>query len=245
VALKTVLTFDDFSPHTIRIPLLEQLLELFRSTGVKGTLFTIPYRLLDHVTAQKYVEHLVDAKATGQEIGLHGFSHVKNEFGFAVPIPYPSLRVQCALLEKGRECLRKTLGESPLGFRAPDYRHSRITLQALQRLGFRYDSSKTVFKPTSAMRFRFRTGFAPKPIKMAGLYEIPVTADYTINLNHDCFARRLARAVGDFNWVRKSRGVFVVNTHLQVAGQLGIEFLRQLINELRGETEFVRLIDLA
>ncbi len=184
------------------------------------------------------------AKLSGHEIGLHGYSHAKNEFGFIVPIPSPSMDVQRKLLRKGRECLMNEIGEEPVGFRAPDYRHSRLTLQALESLGFKYDSSKSVFKPTGGMRFRFRTGISPGPKRIGTLVEIPVTGDYTNSLDRSCFSRRLARAKADFKWVKKRRGVFVLNCHLQVSGTLGIDFLSSLISELRGDTEFVRLRDL-
>jgi len=182
---------------------------------------------------------------SGHEIGLHGYDHAKNEFGFLVPVPLPSLEAQCELLRKGRECLRNEIGESPIGFRAPNYRHSWVTLQALRSLGFKYDSSKTVFKPTGGMRFRVRTGISPKPKRIGGtLFEIPVTGDYTNGLDPSCFSLRLARAKADFEWVKKLNGVFVLNCHPQVSGTLAIDFLRRLINELQKDTEFVRLSDL-
>lgn len=223
---------------------MEELLDLLNGAGIHSTLFVIPHNLSDNASSRKYVDLLVKAKMSGHEIGLHGYSHAKNEFGFIVPVPLPSMEVQCTLLRKGRECLQNEIGESPVGFRAPDYRHSRVTLQALESLGFKYDSSKSVFKPTGGMRFRFRTGISPKPKRIGTLLEIPVTGDYTNGLDRSCFSHRLARAKADFKWVKKLRGVFVLNCHLQVSGTLGIDFLRRLINELHEDTEFVRLRDL-
>ena len=132
--LKLALTFDDLNAFVPRA-LVEDLLDLLIDTGVHGTLFVIPGNPSDRDSPQKCVDLLVRANMSGHEIGLHGYGHEKNEFGFLVPVPLPSVEVQRELLRKGRECLRNEIGESPVGFRAPNYRHSRLTLQALEKSG--------------------------------------------------------------------------------------------------------------
>lgn len=180
----------------------------------------------------------------GNEIALHGYSHKKNEFGFAIPLPLPSLKAQKELLGMGKEYLQNLMGEPPIGFRAPFYRTNNLTAAALASMGFKYDSSKTVFKPAHGTNFRFRTRTSPRLTKIGSIVEIPVTGDYTYSLDDSCFQRRLRQAKRDFNWVKGLDGIFVMNNHLQRSGMLALKFLSALTAELRDETDFVRIMDL-
>jgi len=241
--LRTAITFDDLSSNYVSYSMLEQLLAFLHDVNIPGTLFVIP-KNYDQNSEENYTRLLRKAKICGHEIALHGYSHTKNEFGYLIPIPLPGFERQKKLLRMGKEYLQKCLGESPLGFRAPSYRHSKTTLRALVSLDFKYDSSKTVFKPTHGMRFRFKTSLLPNLTKMGPLFEIPVTADYTYNLDATCFKQLLKLARDDFNWIRGLDGIFVVNNHINRSGTLGFKFLRTLIDESRDETDFVRLKDL-
>jgi hypothetical protein len=83
----------------------------------------------------------------------------------------------------------------------------------------------------------------PRPVKFGSLFEIPVTADYTYNLDCTSLKKRLKQARSDYDWVKALDGVFVVNNHINRSGRRGLEFLRILIDELH-ESDFVRLKDL-
>lgn len=239
--MRTALTFDDLSPNYVTYSMLEQLLDFLRDIEIACTLFVIPGNQSFKV---EYVDLLKKARNYGHEMALHGYRHTNVEFGHIIPIPLPNLERQMELLRMGRKCLQKYTGEIPLGFRAPLYRHSNVTFKALESLGFKYDSSKTIFKPTHGLSIRFRTFLLPKPMKIGDLLEIPVTADYTYNLNVVHFAQLLKHAKADFDWVRELDGIFVLNNHINRSGTIGLKFLHALINEIRHETDFIRLKDL-
>jgi peptidoglycan/xylan/chitin deacetylase (PgdA/CDA1 family) len=221
--------------------MLERLLAFMEDVDIRGTLFVIPQ---NHSSEEGYLRLLKRAKASGHEIAMHGCSHTNNEFGYIIPIPLPTLARQSGLLKIGKQCLEMSLGGRVLGFRAPSYRHSKITFKALERLDFKYDSSKTVYKPTHGFRFRFRTCFPPVLTKIGSLFEIPVTADYTYDLTCVLFPRLLKLAEKDFEWVSSLDGIYVVNNHVGRFGNLGFSFLRALIDKVRPRTDFAKLEDL-
>jgi peptidoglycan/xylan/chitin deacetylase (PgdA/CDA1 family) len=224
--------------------MLEGLLKFLDAVDVRGTLFVIPERLSGKSADEDYAGLLARARAAGHEIALHGYRHSRNEFGYIIPIPLPGFERQRQLLLAGREYLKRSLGERPLGFRAPNYLHNRITFEALASLGFKYDSSRTVFKPTHGIRLRFRTGFLPKVTKVGSIREIAVTGDYGYNLKDDAFKPRLERAIADLCWVKRIGGTFVVNNHIATWGHSGFRFLRALVDAAREETDLVTLREL-
>ena len=249
--MNTALTFDDISPAYVSVQKLEQLIDFLNKINITTTLFVIPNSHGIYPLDEEYVNTLKFAKDSEHEIALHGYKHgrmlnlggiaLKNEFGSLLPIPWPSYEKQKDLIKRGMKCLREKLGEYPVGFRAPSYLHNRKTLRVLKELGFNYDSSKTVFKPAHNCRFRIKTFHAPRPVTIEDITEIPITGDYTYDLNN---YNTLERAVNDFRWVRRLNGVFVVNTHIRNL-YLELDFLRILIKKLAPNTNFLRLKDLA
>jgi peptidoglycan/xylan/chitin deacetylase (PgdA/CDA1 family) len=212
--------------------------------SITSTLFVIPN---DHgISAfnKEFIRLLKLAIDLNHEIGLHGYAHTKNEFGYLLPFPLPTYGRQKELLKKGKDYLREQIGESPVGFRAPGYRHSTTTLKALVSLGFAYDSSETVFKPAYGIRFRIKTFVDPKIYRIKGLTEIPVTGDYIYNLKKFRFSAVLKRAINDFDWVKNFNGVFVLNNHVQCLNRMGFNFLEEMIKRITGKTNFVKLVDL-
>jgi peptidoglycan/xylan/chitin deacetylase (PgdA/CDA1 family) len=242
--MKSAITFDDLNPSYVPYSTLNELLRVLGEANVQSTLFVIPHGLSSSRDRGDYLRLLRNAKALGHEIALHGYRHTGNEFGYMVPIPFPELETQMSLLRMGHHFLKVHFGEYPVGFRAPNYRHSAVTLHALARFGFMYDSSKTVFKPTHGMRFRFRTGIAPRVTKTGPICEIPVTGDYGYNIDKTSFNKHLQRAEADFKWVKQIGGAFVANNHVGPWGPIGLQFLRALIDDLHDETDFFVLRDL-
>lgn len=232
------------NPKYVNSSLLEELLAFLDDVDIRSTLFVIPSGLFAERREDDYVRLLGMAMASGHEIALHGCRHTNNEFGHVLPIPLPGFRRQKELLTIGQEYLRESLGQCALGFRAPQYRHNRMTFNALETLGFKYDSSRTVFKPSHGVRFRFKTRFLPKVTKLGSLCEIPVTGDYAYNLDRGSYEVHLGRAIADFNWTRSIGGTFVVNNHVNRSGRAGLQLLHALIDQLRDETDFVTLRDL-
>ena len=240
--MRTAITFDDLNPSFLPYSEFKGLLSFLEEENIQATLFVIPKGLIDGPI--EYAKLVQRAHELGHEVALHGYSHTKNEFGYILPLPSPTYEKQRELLAKGKNELTRFLGEEPLGFRAPNYRHSGITLRVLKDLGFKYDSSKTVFKPTHGLRYRVKTLTPPKITKVGGILEMPVTADYTFGTDTMGLGTRLKIARKDFDWTKQSGGTFITNNHVDSAKGLVFEFLHSLINDISGDTEFVRLKDL-
>jgi peptidoglycan/xylan/chitin deacetylase (PgdA/CDA1 family) len=252
--LKTAITFDDISPAFIHVSKLKQLIDFLNERNVRSTLFVIPNSRGIFPLNDEFGKLLRVAISSGHEIAMHGYMHTENEFGYTkiaqiFSIPFPRYEKQRELIKRGTEYFRKLIGERPFGFRAPSYQHNNATLRALASLGFKYDSSKTVFKPTHLSYFRLRTFYPPKIIEMQGITEIPVTGDYTYKLkNHPCtcdFQYALYKAICDFKWVKRIQGVFVLNNHVSSQRFDGVlNFLNKIIRKLQQKTEFLTLKDL-
>ena len=71
-----------------------------------------------------------------------------------------------------------------------------------------------------------------------------MTGDYTYNLNKTNFSKALNKAIKNFEWVRNSGGVFVLNNHIQRSESI-FDLLSALHKELAPKTDFIRLRDVA
>lgn len=233
---------------------VEKLLDFLNQRNVASTLFVIPNNLGNFPLNDEFGKLLRFAISKGHEIALHGYMHTKNEFGYTTisqifSIPFPSYEKQKQLIKKSSEYFRKFVGEKPFGFRAPNYQHNNATLRALASLGFKYDSSKTVFKPTYLSYLRLGKFYPPKILEMQGITEIPVTGDYAYRLKEGasakCLQDTLQKAICDFKWVKQIRGVFVLNSHTNSQRLDGVLcFLNILLQKLQRKTDFLTLRDL-
>jgi len=109
---------------------LPRFLELFRTCGVRATLFVVG-RDLEHPA---HADLLKDAIADGHEIANHSMHH---RFGFARL--HPAEQAQ-EILEADR-LIQHHLGLKPVGFRAPGYSVSGSALGILKQHGYLYDAS--------------------------------------------------------------------------------------------------------
>ena len=251
--MDAALTFDDISPDYVSLTKLRQLIDFLSRANIPATLFIIPNSNGSHLLDEEYIDTLKLAQCLGNEIAMHGYKHgrmltlkgiaLKNEFGSLLPIPWPIYEKQKELIRNGIVCFRQKLGDRPVGFRAPSYLHNRVTFRVLKELGFSYDSSRTVFKPTHYSHFRIRTLHTPAPCVIEGIVEIPVTGDYTYGLHNCDLCAVLQRAIYDFRWARDFHGAFVINTHIQNIRR-ELDFLGVLVDRLDSDTTFVRLKDL-
>ncbi len=255
--LYAALSFDDLCSEYFSATKMRVLLDFLKQKDIPSTFFVIP-NFRSHSLTNELRKSLKEIVASGHEVGLHGYTHTlwkgfKGEFGYLSPyefgyllsFPLPKYQKQMELIRMGRRYLRECLDIQPTGFRAPGYRHNLSTLRALANQGFRYDSSKTVFKPAYLSRFRFRTRNKPKPAEIEGLTEIPVVGDYVYNLKKVGFVNTLRQALNDFEWVRALDGVFVVNSHIHYLTEAGMSLLNHLVEKIVERTEFLRLRDLA
>ena len=127
---------DDYKDRIY--PELSCFLDIFKSYGIKATLFVIGK---DIVNEEKR-ELLQRAVIEGHELGNHTYTH---------PKAFGCLGQQNKQLEIARtqDALSKYLGISAFGFRAPNYELDHELIEILKNLGFVYDSSMlpTIFSP--------------------------------------------------------------------------------------------------
>jgi predicted deacetylase len=241
----TSLTFDDVSPEYLTIEKLREFLRQLGDLEVKCTLFVVPTSPNQNQSdIQEFSNILKMAHETGHELGQHGFCHAGNgyfsEFGSLIPLPTPSYQKQHERIQAGMEGIIKSTGVKPVGFRAPYYLHSKRTLKALSDLGFRYDASKTLFKPAHSGGLRFKTMSSSKPFHVGNLIEMPTSGDYT--LTHGDTDVSLKVAMQNFELVKKDAGVFVLNSHPNKVDLPDLfAFLKLFIEKVRDKTEFMPL----
>ena len=84
-------------------------------------------------TAEHYPETVNSIVEAGHEIALHGYLHEKPNTLSAHEEEYWFMR--------GLDAIRSVTGVQPRGFRAPNYRFSKHTINYLTREQFLYDSS--------------------------------------------------------------------------------------------------------
>lgn len=228
--MHTILTFDDISPLYISKQKFLGLLKTLDEINLKGTFFVVPKHIENLKEDDDFLIYLKNSIDKGHEIAMHGYEHKKNEFD-------GSYEKQIKIISKGLSIFENKLNINIFGFRAPFYRINNKTLRALKKLNFKYDSSKTVYKPTHS-RFRFRM-YSSYPVMEEGILEIPVYGDYTYNLTE--FKNSLKRALNDFDFLGVD-GIFVINNHIKRSEYF--KFLKSFFMYVSHRTNFLRLIDL-
>lgn len=103
-----------------------RILALLAHHEVEATFF------VPGVTAERWPGPVQKILEAGHEVALHGHSHRR--------LPGMPGGEQIADLERGLAALAR-LGVEPVGYRAPYWQLTRITLDALPQHGIRYDSS--------------------------------------------------------------------------------------------------------
>ncbi len=107
----------------VAVPLI---LELLERHGLRQTFF-VPGRV-----AERYPERVREILAAGHEVGHHGYTHTS-------PANL-SPQDEEAELVRALEVLRG-LGAEPTGYRSPSWEFSPVTIELLQKHGFRYSSN--------------------------------------------------------------------------------------------------------
>lgn len=109
---------------------LPRLLDMYDKYNVKATFF-----VLGQLAELKpnIVKQIV---AHNQEVGSHGYQHNR-----ARAFDVMSLNEQIAELRKSKDILEQICGAEVVSFRAPALRVNQYTPDALQEVGFKFDSS--------------------------------------------------------------------------------------------------------
>jgi peptidoglycan/xylan/chitin deacetylase (PgdA/CDA1 family) len=106
---------------------LPRILALLAGEGVEATFF------IPGVTAERHPDELRPIAAAGHEVGHHGHAHRR--------LDGMSDAEQRADLEDGVAAIRALTGAAPLGYRAPCWELTPLTLRLLGERDFAYDSS--------------------------------------------------------------------------------------------------------
>jgi len=136
--------FDDFSPFSNQ-PLERRIIEALAAHNCRATVGVIPFGRKDGQLVgltKDRADHLLDAVTRGTvEIALHGFSHQRRG---TVPHDKPTefsglaFAEQLELITRGLQRLKEIFGERISGFIPPWNSFDAATLDALERLPFRY-----------------------------------------------------------------------------------------------------------
>jgi len=142
---------------------LRNLLTFLDRNQVKATLFTVASDLED----PHKLELLKEAAYRGHEIASHSLTHAD--------FKDLSLQQKKREIAESRERLEKGLNTAVRGFRAPNYRIDRDTLELLEACAFEYDSS--LFPTTeSAKKIQVPVvkKYPYKPLYGSPIFEIPL-----------------------------------------------------------------------
>jgi peptidoglycan-N-acetylglucosamine deacetylase len=130
------LPHHDDGPDPIYEVALPRFLEAMDHLGIKATLFVIG-RDLENPRHQTLIEQ---ASAAGHEIANHSYSH-----DYALSRWTPAQIKED--IRQAHVLIQNTTGTPAVGFRAPGYNQSESLFDAIEDLGYLYDSS---FFPTPA-----------------------------------------------------------------------------------------------
>lgn len=174
--------------------------------------------------AERHPDVIAAIADQGHEIAHHGYLH-ENVTGLTE-------EEERAVLERGIEAIRRTVGLHPVGYRSPSWELTERTLALLDEFGFRYSSNlmshflpwlhpetQVIELPVSwllddAPYFLFRTGPGSRPIQPADV--------------------AFRAWVEDFQGIYRFGGLFNLTMHPQLIGRPGrILMLERLIEHLQ------------
>ena len=118
------------NPDPVLESSIPRYLDLFDKFDIKATFFLIGR---DGEISEK-AKLIRELSKAGHEIANHTYSH---HFGFRKC----SWQQKLAEIRKGSEIIEKITGKKPTGFKAPGYDFDGNTLLALEKEGYKYDSS--------------------------------------------------------------------------------------------------------
>jgi peptidoglycan-N-acetylglucosamine deacetylase len=216
---------------------LPRLLALLRREQIPATFF-VPGWVVDHYPAA------IDAiLQEGHELAHHGYHHI--------PPASQSPADEEAALVAGSEAIRKASGHAPVGYRSPSWEFSAVTLQLLERYGFRYSSNcMDDDRPYIHERDGRATGLVELPVQWL-LDDFPY---FGVNPQRGMLGQTppdvaFAAWSTELEGLAREEGAcFVLTMHPQLIGRASrVLLLERLIGFARalGPMEFLRCRDLA
>jgi peptidoglycan/xylan/chitin deacetylase (PgdA/CDA1 family) len=184
---------------------IPKLLELLARYEVKATFFITGWTAEAHPAA---CEAILKA---GHEIGHHGYWHLRPEPG--------DLATMVEEVERGFDALKRVLGVTPIGYRAPSGESFTELLALLRDRGIRYSSSwRDDIRP-----YRHVLPTGPGPIEIPVNYSFD---DWNFGITHRMspralFGREEVLSIwrDEFDQTREWGGVATMIMHPQVSGR--------------------------
>lgn len=218
---------------------LPRLLALLRREQIPATFFVPGW------VVERYPAAIETILQDGHELAHYGYLHI--------PPANQTAAEEEAALVAGNEAIRRASGQLPVGYRSPSWEFSAVTLQLLERYGFRY-SSNCMDDDRPYIHQREREGTA------TGLVELPVQwllddfPFFGVNPQRGmlgqtppevAYAAWSAELAG---LAREEEACFVLTMHPQLIGRASrVPLLERLITFARslGPVEFLRCRELA
>jgi peptidoglycan/xylan/chitin deacetylase (PgdA/CDA1 family) len=215
-----------------------RILDLLSRKGVMATFFVPGH------TAANFPEPVHRILQERHEIAVHGYCH-------ETPVGL-SREEEFDLLERSIAKLRSTLGEGfyPVGYRSPAWDLSPHSIEFLERLGFRYDSSMMAddFRPYHPRRGdhldheRFVRGPETRLIEFPVAWELDdypyfhfMSKPINQGLRSTAEVLSIWREEFDYCHSEVADGVFTLTIHPEICGRgPRVQMLSQLIDHMRG-----------
>lgn len=184
---------------------IPKLLELLARYDVKATFFITGWTVEAHPAS---CEAILKA---GHEIGHHGYWHLRPEPG--------DLATMVEEVDRGFDALKRVLGVTPVGYRAPSGENFTELLALLRDRGIRYSSSwRDDIRP-----YRHVLPDGPGPVEIPVNYSFD---DWNYGITHRMSARSLFGREevlsiwrDEFDQTREWGGVATMIMHPQVSGR--------------------------
>ncbi len=197
-----------------------RILDLLDKWSIRATFFVPGW------VAERYPQAVGEVARRGHEVGMHGYLHER--------VDQLSEDEVEETVVKGKEALRRVVGERSFGYRSPSWEMTRETFGALSWHGASYDSSMMGYD---------------HPYWVGDLPEVPVqwTLDdapffrYT-GLGGDSAPRQPAEVMEmweqEFEGTKRYGGLFMVTMHPWMSGRAGrIMALERLITRLKSDQD--------
>lgn len=178
------------------------------------------------VDAMLHPEMLAAIQQSGRhEIGVHGWIH-------ETPTRVTAQEEE-RLLDRAIEYLTKVTGQRPLGYRAPSWAFSAVTLDLIQKKGFLYDSSlQALDEPYEIVSRGKPTGLVELPIDWT-LTETPFLGQNG-RLPNPAFLYQLYK--DEFDGAYEERTMFVLTLHPYLSGHRApMRHLEQVVTYMKSK----------
>ena len=150
-----------------------KIIEICDRYGIKGTFFVDVY--MHHYYGKRRVRDLCRFIAErGHDVQLHAHPSWLPD-GPSESLTAFDLQRQTEIIAEGRDLLSEWVGRPPVAFRAGSYAANLDTIRAIERNGFRIDSSYFAFHQNCSLSQQLGNRYGNTVFRLGQVLEIPVT----------------------------------------------------------------------